>query len=434
MSTLLAVTSYTHPDILAHTPKGTPNTEGLTAYWLDHATGTLTKAGSTELGPNPAFVLQHPHQPDVVYCSTERIDEDGSVLALRLGRDGDAVSLELADEAPAGGKSTCYLAADATGRWLRVANYWDARLAVLAVDGPKLGEAPAAHALPPQSVLRDKAFARRCEKPAEYCATRPTREEHWRYRQRWPHAHCVVTEPSGAWHFVVDLGEDAVYHYAFDAAVGRLACKGATRLARGGGPRHVVFHPTKPAAFLVNELASTVSCFALDLDRVHGVRGEDDADAALRVVQKLSTLPADFANDHRSVDGIWKAESHAAEIRLDAAGDWLFVANRGHDSLAVFAVAFDGGAPSLRLAHVHKTTGACGARRPATRAEVFAAAPRRACADDASTRVEIDALRQRRLDARRAEIDASRRRRLRRADVDASTRAERPFSPRLGRR
>ena len=59
------------------------------------------------------------------------------------------------------------------------------------------------------------------------------------------------------------------------------------------------------------------------------------------------------------VNGIWKAKSHSSEIRLDATGSWLFVGNRGHDSLAVFAVTFDGETPRLRQAHVVKTGGAC---------------------------------------------------------------------------
>ena len=59
------------------------------------------------------------------------------------------------------------------------------------------------------------------------------------------------------------------------------------------------------------------------------------------------------------VNGIWKAKSHSSEIRLDATGSWLFVGNRGHDSLAVFAVTFDGDRPQLRRAHVVKTGGAC---------------------------------------------------------------------------
>ena len=152
-----------------------------------------------------------------------------------------------------------------------------------------------------------RAFRPRSATRRRYCAdANPSREEHWRYRQRWPHAHCVVTEPYAKQvHFVVDLGEDAIYHYGFDDAAGRLACRGATRLARGGGPRHVVFHPTKPAAFVVNELASTVSAFRYDAAAAAahaGVKTEDDETAALRRCgAPVSTLPGGYDNAHHCV-------------------------------------------------------------------------------------------------------------------------------------
>ena len=89
----------------------------LRCFWLDHATGSLKPAGGadvgaapasprdpprrleteTPLGPNPAFILQHPTEKDVVYASTERIDEDGSVYSLRLARDAAGRGGEVAD-------------------------------------------------------------------------------------------------------------------------------------------------------------------------------------------------------------------------------------------------------------------------------------------------------------------------------------------------
>ncbi len=365
MATLIAVSNYTDTSILAHTPKGAENDAGVSLYWLDPATGTLKPAGALEVGPNPAFLLQHPDDPTTLYASTERIDEDGEVLSLRLSRDGEDIKINVVDRASARGKSTCYLALDASKKWLRLTNYWEASVAVLPVSGAALGEKAADHhALPPQAALRDvdgKEVSRRCAEPSSYCAThKPSREEHWKYRQRWPHAHCVVTEPyAQQTHFVVDLGEDAVYHYGFDDAVGRLTCQGATRLERGKGPRHVVFHPTRKAAFVVQELSSTVSAFVYDAAAPAGMLETTDPRACLKLTQCISTLPDGYDNAHHCVNGIWKAKSHSSEIRLDAAGNWLFVGNRGHDSLAVFAVTFDGATPRLRRAHVVKTGGAC---------------------------------------------------------------------------
>ena len=90
-------------------------------------------------GPNPAFILQHPTEKDVVYASTERIDEDGSVFSLRMSRDGDGVALRVVDEAPAKGKSTCYMAVDKSGKWLRLTNYWEASVCVLPIEGARIG-------------------------------------------------------------------------------------------------------------------------------------------------------------------------------------------------------------------------------------------------------------------------------------------------------
>ena len=86
----------------------------------------------------------------------------------------------------------------------------------------------------PQSVLMQPA--------ARYVdERRPSREEHWKYRQRWPHSHCCVTEPySGRIHFVVDLGLDRVFCYRVDSAGGSLVHKGSVQLPRGKGPRHLV--------------------------------------------------------------------------------------------------------------------------------------------------------------------------------------------------
>ena len=235
-SALIGVSSYTDTSILAHTPKGAEAARGISCFWLDLATGELTPCGGADVGPNPAFLLQSKSQPGVVYASTERIDADGSVFSLRLARDGDRVNLAPVDERSAGGRSTCYLAEDASGRWLRLTNYWEASVAVLPVERDALGPAADAHLLPPAAALvaaddhgKRVALAPRCREPARYCLeTQPSREEHWAYRQRWPHAHCVVTEPyAQQTHFVVDLGEDAVYHYGFDDAVGRLTCEAA---------------------------------------------------------------------------------------------------------------------------------------------------------------------------------------------------------------
>jgi 6-phosphogluconolactonase len=75
----------------------------------------------------------------------------------------------------------------------------------LAADGSLLPEAPCVVLQQPRAA---QFFADRAGEPA-------TREEHWRFRQRWPHSHCCVQEPYTRRHqlFITDLGLDSVHVY-----------------------------------------------------------------------------------------------------------------------------------------------------------------------------------------------------------------------------
>jgi 6-phosphogluconolactonase len=146
-------------------------------------------------------------------------------------------------------------------------------------------------------------------------------------RQQGPHAHCVVLDATNRFLYSCDLGADKIFIYRFDAAAGLLArnAPAAASVPAGSGPRHFAIGPGGRTAYVLDEIASTLIVFARNPD-----------DGSLTVRQSLSTLPAG-----------WKGENTAAEIALDATGRFLYTSNRGHDSLAEFAVAPDGG---VRLA------------------------------------------------------------------------------------
>ena len=87
-----------------------------------------------------------------------------------------------------------------------------------------------------------------------------------------------------------------------------------------------------------------------------------DPEALLQLVETHSTLPPDYASTAEGKgtvfpDGTWKANSHCSEIRLHPNGRWLYVGNRGHDSIAVFAVDQISGA--LSLVKTEPSGGAC---------------------------------------------------------------------------
>lgn len=143
------------------------------------------------------------------------------------------------------------------------------------------------------------------------------------HRKEQPHAkpHFNPFDPSGRFVVVPDKGLDRVFVFRFDN--GRLvpASQPWLETREGAGPRHVAFHPTKPHAYVINELDSTVLFCVLD--------GET---GALRPMQLLSSLPANYTGNSR-----------ASEILVSQDGRTLYASNRGYDSIAMFQIAEDTG-------------------------------------------------------------------------------------------
>lgn len=147
------------------------------------------------------------------------------------------------------------------------------------------------------------------------------------------HAHQVVVDPTGRWVLAVDLGLDAVFGYEFDAAKGKLQERSRVRFAARSGPRHLVLHPSGEYAYVTGELNSTVT--------VCGWR-----DGTLTPGAVLST--------RLKTSG----KNSTAEILVSADGRFVYVSNRGDNTVAVFAVS--GGGAALRLV----ATPSCGGDWP----------------------------------------------------------------------
>lgn len=139
-------------------------------------------------------------------------------------------------------------------------------------------------------------------------------------RQAGPHAHWVGFSPDARWLHAVDLGADAIFAHRYAADTRTLgAMRIAYRAPPGTGPRHLARHPLLPVVYLVSELANTLTV----------LHAQDDGRFA--PMASLSTLPAGSGG-----------ASAAAHIAVNAAGTRLYVSNRGHNSIAVFALDRDG--------------------------------------------------------------------------------------------
>lgn len=295
--------TYSDMDVLAHQPHAPTEGKGIHTAILK-ADGTIIE-GEAAPALNPAVLIPHPNG-EKLYAIVETIKSTGMVVEYAIGEDK---SLIKQDTFCASGKSTCYLALSPKRDAAIVINYWDAIIDVVDVapDGT-LGETI-------------QSFKQVHRKPGRWRQVE-YREDHWTNRQVGPHAHCAHFW--GNWVFIPDLGENAVFQYAYDAQTKRLTPNTIIPFEAGSGPRHMAMHPNLNIAYVSNELFNTVCVARLD--------ASDPGETKQRLIpiQYESTL------DNR------EQVSYVSEIKLSPDARFLYVSNRGDDSLAIFKVLEDG--------------------------------------------------------------------------------------------
>ncbi|MFF2523058.1 lactonase family protein [Streptomyces liangshanensis] len=281
---------------------------GIIAVSVDAATGALTERGVTDALADPSFLALAPGG-DVLYAVSET--EEGAAAAFAVagpGAEGGSPR-PLGEPVAVRGSAPTHLTLFAGH--LVTANYGSGSVTALplAADGTP---GPAA------TVLRHEGSGPHPD------------------RQRGPHAHQVVADPSGRWLLAVDLGTDSVRISAADAASGAPAEHGETVLRAGSGPRHLAFHPEGTHAYVLNEFEPTLT-----------VCRWDAAAGILEPVGETPVLP----------EGV-ETESFASEVVVARDGRFVWTANRGHDSISVLAL--DASREKAELV----TTVPCGGRWP----------------------------------------------------------------------
>jgi 6-phosphogluconolactonase len=236
--------------------------------------------------PDPSFVIVHPALP-IAYTVNETPNGHGGVSAVAIEDD----RLEELQRIDSGGDLPCHLALLDDARALTVAHYGCGTVGVFELD----------------------------ERGALTGARRT-----WRHtgrsvnarRQDSAHPHYVLVGATGV--YVTDLGQDCIVHYAGSTGA-TLSETSRCAIHAGAGPRHLDLDEANGVGWLSNELDNTVSRLAID------------ADGALREVDWVGTLPPDFAG-----------RSAVSEISRHPSGRWLYVGNRGHDSLAWYDIGPEG--------------------------------------------------------------------------------------------
>lgn len=268
------------------------DSKGIYGYRFHPSTGSLTPLGVMAEAANPSFLTIHPNHRFLYAVNWQASGDQPGNMVSAFSIDPRTAKLTFLNKVSSHGEMPTHLATDARGTTLVVANYGSGTVASFPIEADgRLGEAVTIdqHSGPPVAAHGGV-----------------------------PHAHDVLFSPDQKLVYIAELGLDRVYAYRFDAARHALSPNDPFYVSAppGSGPRHMALDPKGRYLYVNNETDSTVTVYR---------RAGDGG--TLTQVQTLSTLPADF-----------HGKNSTAEIQMDRLGKFLYVSNRGHDSIAVFAV------------------------------------------------------------------------------------------------
>jgi len=268
------------------TSEGRGHGEGLSVFRRESARWTLVHVVK-ELA-DPSFVIINRQRSHLYSAHSDGSEATSYRIDETTGR------LTVLNRQPTRGKNGVHLAIDATGRFLVLANYATGSLVVFPINA-------------------DGSLA----PVGDLAPTTGTPGPH-KTQQESSHPHHCPFDRSGRFIVVPDKGLDKVFVYRLDTAHGKLvpASPAEVSARAGAAPRHVDFHPTRPLAYVINELDSTITTYAFDPDQ-----------GALKPLEIHTTLPSSYTGNNTG-----------AEIAVAPSGRFVYGSNRGHDSIAIFAI------------------------------------------------------------------------------------------------
>lgn len=272
--------------------------------FLTNRHGELSYLGTTKIESNPTFLTLGRDTRNLY--STQITNGRAAIVSFRMDRK-DPSRLEVVATSNVDCAALCYLSCEPSGRGLLFASFTDAQVGRLPLgkDGRPHGDS---------SLM---AHNGRGADPV---------------RQDRPHPHSILASDDERFALASDLGTDEVVVYRLGPDRDLIHHRSA-HAAPGSGPRHLCFSADRRFVFASCELDSSVATFAWD-----------GRDGSLEAICSTRTLP-DFIH----------AENRPADTHLHPDGHFLYVSNRGHDSIACFEVDSISGA--LELQHCTSTRG-----------------------------------------------------------------------------
>jgi 6-phosphogluconolactonase len=308
---------------LAYVGCYTPNGLGIYLFRVE-ADGDLTPikvfttpspSPTSVSATNPSWLSFNPDQTHL-YVANEISNfsgtTTGAVSAFAVNQvDGELTFLNTVSSE---GGGPAHLSVDPSGKFVLVSNYGGGNVAVIPIlDGGFLGAATDV-----------QADVNTCESGP--CPVGPIIAENAppgsfaRSGHNAPHAHMIQTDPKGNFAIATDLGLDIVIIWEFDNVLGKLRTPKTFPTSLGAGPRHFAFHPNGVWFYLLNEESSTLAFM-----RYNASTG------SLQLVEEISTLPEGFVGTN-----------FTSEIMVSPNGQFIYAANRLHDTIAIFSIKRNG--------------------------------------------------------------------------------------------
>jgi len=282
--------------------------EGIYTLLIDRPTGAISAPELAAKAANPTWLTFSPDKRTLYAVS------GGENPATAFAVDPASGGLTPASPPYLGdGKPPCHLAIDETGCLLIASHYHHGTVTTIPIraGGDKCASLGGDRCVSTSGAPGAPTGVIEHAKLGHPSGPHPTRQDA-------AHVHSATISPDNRYAYICDLGLDRIYAYALDPARATLspAQPFYTDTRPGSGPRHATFSRDGRHLLVVGELDSTLNTYAYDAET-----------SALTLIDTAPLLPANFSG-----------ENTAAEIRLHPSGRWAYASNRGHDSIASFAL------------------------------------------------------------------------------------------------
>lgn len=283
-----AASNISHFYVGTYTDNGS---EGIYRFGLDTSTGKLHSNGLAVLSENPSY-LTMTKDGKYLLAVRETTDENNQSMGyIELFKIDESGNLSSVNKVSSGGDHPCHVAVNEDGAVL-ASNYNGGNVTLMRIE--------------PAGEISEVMSS------DQHSGSGPVVG-----RQEKPHVHSSLFEPKGKRIFVADLGTDRVKVYTIDKATFSLKPNKypEIKMPPGSGPRHMAIHPNGKILFIANELSSSVTVVQLT-DK-----------GSFKIIETLSTLPVDYSQSNT-----------CADIHLSPDGNFLYVSNRGMNTIAIFSV------------------------------------------------------------------------------------------------